>query len=226
VIPCPGPFNYSAINNQAVAQASGTLIGLMNNDLKVLDPDWLGEMVSNAVRPDVGIVGAKLLHGDGTVQHAGVTLGIGLASHIYKSSPGSAEGRQKRLTLPQDVSAVTAACLLMRREVWDEVGGLDEEFPVAYNDVDLCLKVKAAGYRIVWTPDAVVYHLESQSRGKDVSPEKRERLNQDKSRLIDRWGKLLETDPFHNPNFSASHVDARLAFPSRVTAPWQAAVPA
>lgn len=221
VVPVPGPFNYSKINNEAAKHATGALIGLMNNDLKVLDPDWLGEMVSHAVRPDIGIVGAKLLHGDGTVQHAGVTLGIGLASHLYKSFPGGADGRQGRLVVPQDLSAVTAACLLMRREVWDEVGGLDEDFPVAYNDVDLCLKVRAAGYRILWTPDALVYHLESQSRGKDVTPAKRERLNQDKNRLIERWGALLDSDPFHSPNFSSKHVDARLAFPPRVTAAWQ-----
>ena len=217
----PGEFNYSKINNEAARHATGSLIGLMNNDLKVLDPDWLGEMVSHAVRPDVGIVGAKLLHGDGTVQHAGVTLGIGLASHLYKSFPGGAGGRHGRLVTPQDLSAVTAACLLMRRDVWDEVGGLDEDFPVAYNDVDLCLKVRAAGYRILWTPDALVYHLESQSRGKDVTPAKRERLSKDKNRLIERWGALLESDPFHSPNFSSKHVDARLAFPPRVAAAWR-----
>jgi GT2 family glycosyltransferase len=221
VVPVPGEFNYSKINNEAARHATGSLIGLMNNDLKVLDPDWLGEMVSHAVRPDVGIVGAKLLHGDGTVQHAGVTLGIGLASHLYKSFPGGAGGRQGRLVTPQDLSAVTAACLLMRRDVWDEVGGLDEDFPVAYNDVDLCLKVRAAGYRILWTPDALVYHLESQSRGKDVTPAKRERLSKDKNRLIERWGALLDSDPFHSPNFSSKHVDARLAFPPRVAAVWQ-----
>ena len=221
VIPCPGPFNYSKINNTAAEKASGEIIGLMNNDLKVLDPDWLREMVSHAVRPDVGIVGAKLLYGDGTIQHAGVTLGIGLASHLYKAAAGSAEGRQGRLVLPQDLSAVTAACLVMRREVWTEVGGLDEEFPVAYNDIDLCLKVRAAGYRVLWTPDALVYHLESQSRGKDVSPDKRERLESDKKRLMERWGAVLSADPFHSPNLSVAHVDARLAFPPRATAEWQ-----
>jgi GT2 family glycosyltransferase len=111
----------------------------------------------------------------------------------------------------------------MRREVWDEVGGLDEDFPVAYNDVDLCLKVRAAGYRILWTPDAVLYHLESRTRGKDVAPEKRERLNQDKARLTERWGDMLSEDPFHSPNFSASHTDSRLSFPPRATALWQPA---
>lgn len=221
VISCPGPFNFSKINNLAAEQAKGSLIGLMNNDLKVLDPDWLSEMVRHAVRRDVGIVGAKLLYEDRSIQHAGVTLGIALASHLYKSFPDGAEGHRGRLVLTQDVSAVTAACLLIRREVWEEVGGLDEEFPVAYNDVDLCLKVRAAGYRVLWTPEAKVYHLESRSRGKDVTPEKRERLNRDKARLVERWGDLLDSDPFHSPNLSTNHVDARLSIPPRVSAHWR-----
>jgi len=178
-------------------------------------------MVRHAVRRDVGIVGAKLLYEDGSIQHAGVTLGIALASHLYKSFPDGAEGHRGRLVLTQDVSAVTAACLLIRREVWEEVGGLDEEFPVAYNDVDLCLKVRAAGYRVLWTPEAKVYHLESRSRGKDVTPEKRERLNRDKARLVERWGDLLDSDPFHSPNLSTNHVDARLSIPPRVSAHWR-----
>jgi GT2 family glycosyltransferase len=226
VIPCPGPFNFSTINNIAAAQATGDLIGLMNNDLKVFDPEWLRAMVRHSVRPDVGIVGAKLLYEDGTIQHAGVTLGIALASHLYKAAAGDAEGHHRRLELTQDVSAVTAACLLMRKDVWEEVGGLDETFPVAYNDVDLCLKVAAAGYRVLWTPDAVLYHLESRSRGRDVTPEKRQRLEQDKARLIERWGAALESDPFHSPNFSLAHTDARLSFPPRVAAPWQSAIAA
>ncbi|MGI8932164.1 MAG: glycosyltransferase family 2 protein, partial [Sphingomicrobium sp.] len=191
------------------------------NDLKVIEPDWLRRMVSHVMRPDVGIVGAKLLHGDDTIQHAGVTLGISVASHLYKKFPPEAEGHNGRLILPQDVSAVTAACLLVRRDVWGEVGGLDEAFPISYNDIDLCLKVAKAGYRILWTPEVLVYHLESQSRGKDASPEKRERLDRDKARLIDRWGDRLRSDPFHSPNLSDRHIDARLAFPARVTPPWR-----
>jgi GT2 family glycosyltransferase len=193
----------------------------MNNDLKVIDPEWLRHMVAHVVRPDVGIVGAKLLHGDDTIQHAGVTLGIGVASHLYKSFPPDAEGHHGRLMLPQDLSAVTAACLLIRRDVWDEVGGLDEDFPIAYNDVDLCLKVTARGYRVLWTPEAIVYHLESQSRGKETTPEKRERLEQEKARLIEHWGERVMSDPFHSPNLSAKAVDARLAFPPRAAPPWR-----
>jgi GT2 family glycosyltransferase len=221
VIPCPGPFNFSRINNLAVEHANGSVIGLMNNDLKVLDPDWLRHMVAHVVRPDVGIVGAKLLHADDSVQHAGVTLGIGVASHLYKSFPRDAEGHHGRLVLAQDLSAVTAACLLIRRNVWDEVGGLDEIFPIAYNDVDLCLKVTAHGYRVLWTPEAVVYHLESQSRGKETTPEKRERLEQEKTQLVERWGDRVSRDPFYSPNLSAKAVDARLAFPPRTTPPWR-----
>lgn len=225
VVHCPGPFNYSRINNLAAEQASGSVLGLMNNDLKVLDPHWLPQMVAHAIRPDIGIVGAKLLHGDDTVQHVGIALGIGVASHLYKGFPADAEGHGGRLVRTQDVSAVTAACLLTRREVWNELGGLDEDFPVAYNDVDLCLKVTAAGYRVLWTPEAVVYHLESQSRGKDTAPEKRGRLEQDKSRLIARWGGRLANDPFHSPNLSDKHTDGRLAFPPRVVPPWRRAAP-
>ncbi|TVV72100.1 glycosyltransferase family 2 protein [Sphingomonas solaris] len=223
VIPCPGPFNYSAINNLAARHATGALIGLMNNDLKVIAPDWLALMAAHAVRPDVGMVGAKLLYGDDTIQHAGVVLGVGIASHLYKSFPRDAGGRQGRLRVRQDLSAVTAACLLMRRDVWDEVGGLDEEFPVAYNDVDLCLKVRAAGYRVLFAPEVLLYHLESQSRGKDVPAEKRERLDRDKARMQARWGGQLKQDPFHSPNLAITHVDARLAFPSRAVAPWRRA---
>ena len=226
VIPCPGPFNFSAINNRAAEEARGELIGLMNNDLKVFDPEWLRVMVSNAIRADVGIVGAKLLYEDGAIQHAGVTLGLGIPSHLYKAAPLEAEGRNGRLVLPHDVSAVTAACLVMRREIWSAVGGLDEEFPVAYNDIDLCLKVRAAGYRVLWTPDAVLYHLESRSRGKDGPGEKRERLNRDKARLAERWGDMLTNDPFHSPNFSATHVDSRLSFPPRTAASWRPGIKA
>ena len=220
VVPCHGPFNFSRINNQAAATARGDFIGLINNDIKVLAPDWLSHMVTHAARPEVGIVGAKLLHGDETIQHAGVTMGIGLASHLYKGFAKDAQGHHGRLLFTQDLTAVTAACLIMRSSVYAEVGGLGEEFPVAYNDIDLCLKVRAAGYRVVWTPDAVVFHLESQSRGRDLSPEKRQRLEADKARMVARWGDWVKADPFHSPNLSNRHTDARLAFPSRALAPW------
>ncbi|AMK18931.1 glycosyltransferase [Sphingobium sp. MI1205] len=221
IVPCPGPFNYSVINNLAASHASGSILGLMNNDLKVIDRNWLAQMTARIVRPEIGIVGAKLLYGDDTVQHAGVTLGIGLASHIYKGFSTLHHGRHGRLTLSQDVSAVTAACLLVRREVWDEVGGLEETLPVAYNDVDFCLKVSAAGYRVLWAAEILMYHLESQSRGKDISPEKRERLDTDKKRMRERWGERLDKDPFHSPNLSNLCTDASLSYPARVTPSWQ-----
>lgn len=221
IVSCPGPFNYSVINNLAASHASGSVIGLMNNDLKVIHPDWLTRMTARVLRPEIGIVGAKLLYGDDTVQHAGVTLGIGLASHLYKGFPATARGRHGRLMLSQDVTAVTAACLLIRKEVWVEAGGLEETLPVAYNDVDLCLKVSAAGYRILWAAEILLYHLESQSRGMDISSEKRERLESDKQRMKERWGRRLDCDPFYSPNLSIIHSDASLANRARVTPPWR-----
>lgn len=220
VIKCEGEFNFSAINNQAARAATGSLIGLMNNDLLVIHPEWLNRMVALAVRQDTGMVGAKLLYADDRIQHAGITLGIGIASHLYKLHDGAARGHHDQLLQTRDTSAVTAACLLMPREVWDEIEGLDETFPVAYNDVDLCLKVTASGRRIVWTPDALLYHLESQSRGYEHSTEKRERLAQDKARLTEKWGERLASDPFYSPNLSVRDTDASLAFPSRAKKPW------
>jgi glycosyltransferase involved in cell wall biosynthesis len=172
ILPYPGQFNFSAINNFGVAQARGSIIGFINNDIEVIEPDWLSEMVAHAVRPNVGAVGAKLLYADNSIQHAGVILGIGgIAGHSHKMFDRSSHGYFSRLQLPQHLSAVTAACLVMRRTCFEEIGGYDaENLAVAFNDVDLCLKVRAAGYDIIWTPYAELYHLESASRGSDVAP--------------------------------------------------------
>ena len=220
VLQWAGPFNYSAINNFAVAQASGAIIGLMNNDLKVIGADWLDEMVRHAVRPDVGAVGARLLYGDGAIQHAGVALGIGTASHLYKGLPGDHQGHGGRLRSAHDVSAVTAACLVMRKDVWDEVDGLSTDFPVAYNDVDLCLKIRKAGYRILLEPKATLFHLESQSRGLDKGGERKERLAADRARLIERWKAFAKDDPFYSPNLGVASTRAEPAFPPRAMKPW------
>lgn len=220
VIKCEGEFNFSAINNEAARAATGSMIGLMNNDLLVIHPDWLSRMVALASREGTGMVGAKLLYADDRIQHAGITLGIGIASHLYKLHDGAARGHHDQLLQTRDLSAVTAACLLMPRSVWEEVEGLDETFPVAYNDVDLCLKVGASGHRVIWTPDALLYHLESQSRGYERSAEKRERLAEDKARLTEKWGERLVEDPFYSPNLSVRDTDASLAFPSRAARPW------
>lgn len=223
VLPHSGPFNFSAVNNFAAERARGAIIGLINNDIVVERPDWLREMAAQAVRPEVGAVGALLTYDDGTVQHAGCVLGIGgVASHVFKHFDPDAEGHGGRLRVAQDLSAVTAACLLVRREVWEEVGGLDEDLPIAYNDIDFCLKLRRAGRRIVWTPFAHLKHLESASRGLDKAPERRARIDREKARMAERWGSLLLDDPFFNPNLSLTSTECRPAFPPRSAPTWRA----
>ena len=168
------PFNYAAINNFGEKHARGSIIGLINNDVEVISPGWLTEMVGHVCRQDVGCVGAKLYYSDGTIQHGGVIIGIGgVAGHSHKYAPANAYGYFSRLLLTQAVSAVTGACLLVRRDVYREVNGLDEQnLAIAFNDVDFCLKVRQAGYRSIWTPYAELYHHESVSRGSEDTPER------------------------------------------------------
>ncbi|MDO6459069.1 glycosyltransferase family 2 protein [Granulosicoccaceae sp. 1_MG-2023] len=204
VIAYDAPFNYSAINNFAVGQARGEIIGLINNDIEVINGDWLSELVSNALREEVGCVGAKLLYGDGTVQHAGVVLGLGgVAGHAFKGFGRDEPGYFNRAQLQQCYSAVTAACLVVRKAVFEEVGGLDEEhFRVAFNDVDFCLKVRQAGYDNVWTPWAELYHHESKSRGYEDTPEKVRRFQGEIAAMKLRWGRELRRDPAYSPNLT------------------------
>lgn len=205
-------FNFSAINNFAIEQSDGEIVGLINNDVEVLDPLWLREMVSHAVRPDIGCVGAKLLYPDDTIQHGGVIIGIGgVAGHSHKYAPRDSTGYFGRLALTHELSAVTAACLLLRRAVFDEVGGLSEErLPVAFNDVDLCLKVQEAGYLNLFTPHAVLYHHESVSRGTEDSPEKKQRFQREVEYMLQRWRTDELADPYYSPNLSLTHEDFRL----------------
>ncbi|NTV94302.1 MAG: glycosyltransferase family 2 protein [Thiobacillus sp.] len=207
------PFNFSALNNLGVRHARGSVIGLVNNDVEVIGPDWLGEMVSQACRPDIGCVGAKLYYGDDTLQHGGVILGIGgVANHVHKHAPATSPGYFARLLVTQNYSAVTAACLLVRREVYEAVGGLDEEnLVVAFNDVDFCLKVRQAGYRNLWTPYAELYHHESVSRGTEDTPEKQARFEREIAFMQDKWGDALRADPYYNPNLSRARVDFSIA---------------
>ena len=213
VLPYDHPFNHSALNNFAAAQARGTVLGLINNDVEVITPDWLEEMVSHALRPDVGCVGAKLYYPDDTVQHAGVVLGLGgVANHALRRTPRHEPGYFGRLWTIYNPSAVTAAALVLRKEVFDRVGGLDAEgLPVAFNDVDLCLKVREAGYRNLWTPHAELYHHESVSRGADTSPEKRARFVGEVNVMLNRWGAVLQRDPAYNPNLTREREDYSLA---------------
>ncbi|BEA29667.1 hypothetical protein VEE09_07400 [Escherichia coli] len=203
------PFNYSAINNFGVRHAKGAIIGLVNNDVEVINPDWLTEMVSHCMRPEIGCVGAKLYYSNDTLQHGGVILGIGgVAGHSHKQYPRHHPGYFSRLLLTQTLSAVTAACLLIRKNIYEEVAGLDEEnLHVAFNDVDFCLKVREAGYRNLWTPYAELYHYESISRGAEDSPEKIARFAREVNFMKSKWGKHLELDPFYSPNLTKSRED-------------------
>jgi len=206
------PFNYSAINNYAVQHANGAILGLINNDVEVLSPEWLSEMVSLASRPEIGCVGAKLYYPDGTLQHGGVILGIGgVAGHAHQYFPKDEPGYFSRLRIIHNVSAVTGAAMVVRRDVYQEVGGLNaEHLPVAFNDVDFCLKVRKAGYRNVWTPYAELYHHESKSRGADTTQEKMARFQAECAFMMESWGKILARDPYYNPNLSLQREDYSL----------------
>ena len=212
------PFNYSALNNAAVAQARGEVVGLLNNDLEVIDAGWLTEMVSHALRPGVGAVGARLWYADDTLQHAGVVLGIhGIAGHVHRFLPRGDVGYCGRASLIQSFSALTGACLLVRKSVYEELGGLNEtELQVACNDVDFCLRAREAGYKNIWTPYAELYHHESASRGFDDTPEKQARSAKEVAYMKQRWGDALLNDPAYNPNLTLDSEDFGLAWPPRV----------
>ena len=205
-----GPFNFSAINNLARRQAQGEYLLLLNNDIEVLSDGFLAELLSYAQRPDVGAVGAKLFYPDGTIQHGGVILGInGTAGHSHKSHPQNAVGDLYRLVTAQNYLAVTGACLLVRAELYDKAGGLDEgDFAVAYNDVDLCLKLYEMGLHNVFTPWAQCVHYESKSRGLDdgsaASAANQARYAREKAAFQARWGRYLPegADPYYNIHFN------------------------
>jgi len=217
------PFNYSALNNRAVRQARGEIVGLLNNDLEVINGDWLDEMASQAARPGIGCVGAMLYYPNNTIQHAGVILGVGgVAAHAFRDLERGSEGRFNRPRLVQNYSAVTAACMVIRKAVYEQVGGLDEkELAVAFNDIDFCLKVRTAGYRNLWTPFAELYHHESASRGADDTEEKRDRFRHETELMLARWGRELANDPAYNPNLTLELTDFSLAALPRSWKPWQ-----
>lgn len=216
VLAFDAPFNYSRINNFGAANTRGEIIGLLNNDIEVISSDWLTEMVGHAGRPEIGVVGAMLYYPHDTIQHAGVILGIGgVAGHCYVGMPRGYPGDKHRAGLAQNLSAVTAACALVRRDVFEQVGGLDESLVVAFNDVDFCIRVREAGYRNLWTPFAEMYHHESASRGYENTPEKIARFQREESFMKNRWGALLEQDPYYNVNFSLVNAPFTLAYPPR-----------
>lgn len=212
IVTWEGNFNYSAINNFGVNYAKGEYILLLNNDVEIINGSCLEEMLMFAQRKDVGAVGAKLYYSDDTVQHAGVILGLGgTAGHAHKHFGRSHPGYMARASIAQNLTACTAACLMMRRDVFDEVGGLDESFEVAFNDVDLCMKIREKGYLVVFTPYAELYHYESKSRGNDSTPEKLERFRGEIDRFKEKWQKQLDDgDPYYNPNLTLTRDDFSL----------------
>lgn len=201
------PFNYSAINNYAAKHAKGEVIVLMNNDVEVISQGWLTEMMQHAIREEIGAVGAKLYYSNDTIQHAGVVLGIGgVAGHSHKYFPKNIHGYFSRINIIQNYSAVTAACLAVRKKLYEEVGGLEEEhLKVAFNDVDFCLKLLEKGYRNLWTPYVELYHHESISRGRDESEEKRERFMSEVTHMKNKWKSKLEADILYNRNLTNKH---------------------
>lgn len=212
IVKWEGNFNYSAINNFGVNYAKGEYILLLNNDVEIINGSCLEEMLMFAQRKDVGAVGAKLYYSDDTVQHAGVILGLGgTAGHAHKHFGRSHPGYMARASIAQNLTACTAACLMMRLDVFDEVGGLDESFEVAFNDVDLCMKIRKKGYLVVFTPYAELYHYESKSRGNDSTPEKLERFRGEIDRFKEKWQKQLDDgDPYYNPNLTLTRDDFSL----------------
>lgn len=214
VVTYEGEFNYSRINNFGVSHAAGEFVLLLNNDVEVITPNWLEELLMYAQRDDVGAVGAKLYYGDRTIQHAGIVLGLGAhrtAGHTHYKVNYENVGYMGRLCYAQDVSAVTGACLLVKKALYEKLGGLDERFAVALNDVDFCLRLRQKGFLNVFTPFAELYHLESKSRGLDDDGSRAERYDAESARFREKWKACLEAgDPYYNPNFSLDRSDFSL----------------
>ncbi len=203
------PFNYPAINNFAVRHARGKVLCLLNDDTEVITPGWLEEMLGLLYQKDVGVVGAKLLYPDGTVQHGGDVVGVGgVANHAHAFLGRDDPGYQGRALLAQDMSAVTGACLMVWKSLYEKLGGLEEQrLPVAFNDVDFCLRVREAGYRVVWTPHAELYHQESASRSRDRSAARVRQAKSEAAYMRKRWKQVLRHDPFYNPNLNHARPD-------------------
>jgi O-antigen biosynthesis protein len=217
-----GPFNFSRLNNQAVEEARGQMLCFLNNDVEPLAPDWLDEMVAHALRPEVGVVGAKLLYPDRRIQHGGIILcGDHVARHLHVGLGDDAHGYRGRAAAVQSLAAVTGACMVVRREIFDAIDGFDEAWPVDFGDIDFCLRAGVAGYRTIWTPHAVLSHHESASRGTFFTKTKAARYEAARRAMVERWGGMLMFDPHYNPNLSIDPEDEpfSLAFPPRELGP-------
>ena len=223
----PGKFNFAALNNEAISIARGELIALMNNDVEATHSGWLAAMAGQALRPEIGAVGAKLLFPDGTIQHAGVLLGIGgIAGHAHKYLAADDEGYQLRLHLAHNLSAVTAATLVVRKALFEEVGGFDDvNFAVNYNDVDFCLRLVMAGYRNLFCPDAVLIHHESKSRGAPTGADAQAQWQREKQAMLNRWGAVLQADPNYSPHLSLVEENLSLAIKATATTARTASLP-
>ncbi len=212
VLSCEGAFNYARVNNQGAAQAKGDYLLFLNNDTEMAKPDCILELMKYALLPEVGAVGAQLFYGDDTIQHAGVVLGYGgLAGHAFEGLARQKTTEHNEIICPRCCSAVTAACMMVRRSVFEQAGGFDEAFGVAYNDIDLCLRIRKLGKQIIYTPYAQLYHYESQTRGLELTDEKAERIRRESALFHNRWGGLLsQGDPFYNPNLTLEKADYSL----------------
>ena len=206
ILPWKGDFNYSAINNFAVKEAKGDYLLFLNNDIEVITPEWMEELLGNCQRPEVGIVGSKLYYPDHTIQHAGVIVGLGgIAGHAFLNMPGNRSGYLHKASIQLDYSAVTAACMMMKRTVFEQLGGFEERLTVAFNDVDLCLRTGKAGYLVVYNPHVELFHYESKSRGTEDSTEKVRRFQGEIEFMRTRWEDFLKKgDPCYNPNLTLS----------------------
>jgi glycosyltransferase involved in cell wall biosynthesis len=223
VLPYAGPFNFPAINNFAVERTDGAILAFLNNDIEIVHSDWLREMVSHAVRSKIGAVGAKLYYPNGNIQHAGVVVGMGgVAGHRHLNAPHNFVSPNGDTILTHEVTAVTGACMVVTRSAFNEVGGLDAiNLPVAFNDIDFCLRLREHGYRNIFTPFAELIHHESASRGPDFTPARRGVFQKECEYMMERWSALMNNDPYYNPNLSLNLTKAGFAKPPRTTKPWE-----
>ena len=211
------PFNYSRTNNRAARESGAPIICFLNDDVEVITPDWLEKLVARVSLKGVGAAGAMLYYPGNTIQHAGVILGMGgVAGHPFLNIPRGKQGYHGRAILEQDLSCVTAACMVVRREAFEESGRFDEELAIAFNDVDLCIRLRQKGWRIVWTPAVEMYHHESASLGQHSAPHRHAQFEREVKLMRERWGEVLDSDPFFNPNLSLASFQYKLAFPPRL----------
>ena len=217
VLDSPGPFNWSALNNAAAARCGGALLLFMNNDIEIIRPDWLRELVCQIAQPDVGIAGARLFYVDGSIQHAGIAMTPTGARHVLRSARADESGYMGQIVLARDVTAVTGACMMVRAEVFAALGGFEESFPLTCNDVEFCLRARRAGYRVVWTPHSMLTHVDGGTRGRDVTAEQIVQTCLDNGRLLDYWDEPDGVDPYVNANLKVGDHHLFLA-PRRVPA--------